>query len=274
MPYPYSFPTTSTAFQATVSNPAASLCGNFINTLLKLPLLIYQFISTMIDTSGNISQTFMAMLNRPGDIKTSAAAQFSDPQWLLCNGAEYPKTTYPDLYAAIGDIYGTAPWPAPSNPANFRVPNYQCFSLAGVGTQAASTASPPAPPFLETHTYTIGGQYGEDAHVLVPGEDVPHQHPMILNDNLSALNALGAGNYLCQGYYNGNTSESYTLGSDPATIVPTIGLDGVVGGEVSADSDAIAFANYTNSYKAAPHNTISPTVAVYLYVFCGVPVTI
>ena len=170
MGYPYQFPVAVSAFKNVVSNPSASLCGNFINTLLKLPLLLYQFISTMIDTGGNLTVTFMAMIYTPGDIKVSAAAQITSPVWLLCDGSEYAKTTYPDLYAAIGDIYGTAPWPAPSNPANFRVPNYHYQTLIGVGSVTGSVASPPTGPFYQGHSIAIGGQTGEDMHVLVPGE--------------------------------------------------------------------------------------------------------
>lgn len=37
--------------------------------------------------------------------------------WLLCNGAEVSKTTYADLYAVIGDGYGTA------SSGKFKLPN-------------------------------------------------------------------------------------------------------------------------------------------------------
>ena len=272
MGYPYVFPLGSNSFKNVVSNPSASLCGNFINTLLKLPLLLYQFISTMIDTGGNLTVTFMAMIYTPGDIKVSAAAQITSPVWLLCDGSEYAQTTYPDLYAAIGDIYGTAPWPAPSNPANFRVPNYQYQTLIGVGSVTGSVASPPTGPFFQGHSVAIGGQVGEDMHVLVPGEDVPHQHMQVNTDTANAntpsptsttyiVESSGAGS---------NTAADYDLVAD--TTIPSVGPGAVAGGVVSTDSDAIAFPQYTSNYKANPHNSVQPSVGVYLYCFAGVPV--
>ena len=266
MPAPYSFPVTSTDFQGCISNPASSLCGNIINTLLKLPLLAYQFISTMIDTNGNLTQTFLSMIYRPGDIKTSAAAQFSDPQWLFCNGSEYAKATYPDLYAAIGDIYGTAPWPAPSNPNNFRVPNYQCQNLIGVGTVTGSTASPAVGPFFESHSFSIGSQSGADAHILIPGEDVPHQH-LVVNNDTTDFGTPTNQNYLSA---NREAGDNYSLQCD--TTLPVGALTSVAGGEISTDPDAITFPNYTDNYKANPHNNMPPSVSVYFYVFAGVPV--
>jgi len=39
------------------------------------------------------------------------------PGWLLCNGAEHSRSVYPDLFRAIGSIYGSA------SSGNFRVPD-------------------------------------------------------------------------------------------------------------------------------------------------------
>lgn len=282
MGYPYSFPVSASDFKGVISNPSASLCGNFINTLLKLPLLVYQFVSTLIDAGGNLTVTFMSMIFTPGDIKTSAAAEITSPVWLLCDGSEYAKTTYPDLYAAIGDIYGTAPWPMPSNSNNFRVPNYSCMSLAGVGSVSATVPTPPSGPpvgpFFVGHTYTIGGQYGEDDHVLIPSEMPPHQHLCLVNFASSSPSSdvppTSAG-YIASQVTNNSASYNYNLTADGTTVnVPNIGLDSVTGGLVSTDSDALSFSNYTSNYKASPHNNVPPICAVYLYIFCGVPVTV
>ena len=83
------------------------MCGSFLDALLKLPVLLYKFVAWIIDSSGNINSDILRQVFPTGAILDSYAT-LSAPDWLLCDGAEYPKTTYPDLYTAIGDLFGTA----------------------------------------------------------------------------------------------------------------------------------------------------------------------
>ena len=50
--------------------------------------------------------------------------------YLSCDGSEVSKAIYANLYNAIQDIYG-----APSNPTNFKLPNFQGLFLRGTGSQ-------------------------------------------------------------------------------------------------------------------------------------------
>ena len=52
-----------------------------------------------------------------GEIKMWAGDTIPDG-WLLCDGSEVSKTKYPNLYAAIGDLWGT-----PNSSSNFKLPN-------------------------------------------------------------------------------------------------------------------------------------------------------
>lgn len=271
MGYPYVFPISSTDLKNAIPNPAGSLCQNFVSALLKLPLLIYQFASTMIDTGGNITATFMSMIYTPGDIKTSAAAKITSPVWLPCDGSEYPKTTYPDLYAAIGDIYGTTPWPTPSNPNNFRVPNYSCSVLIAVGTVSATGGTPPEGPFFEGHSYVIGGQYGADQHVLINAEMPPHQHFEVTVQGPTGINFIDAVSYLPRTNNPPDGGSAWYNFYSGATQPASLGLSSVTGGQISTDPDAVSFVGYTSNYKAAPHNNTPAAVAVYYYIFSGVP---
>ena len=47
--------------------------------------------------------------------------------WLLCNGGDYSTSTYSDLYAVIGTVFGTSG-------SNFKVPDFRTFFPVGVGT--------------------------------------------------------------------------------------------------------------------------------------------
>lgn len=66
--------------------------------------------------------------------------------FLLCEGQELLKTTYPALYAAIGDDYATQinpttglAWAAPTA-GSFRVPDYRGLFLRGTGTPSGLDA--------------------------------------------------------------------------------------------------------------------------------------
>ena len=78
--------------------------------------------------------------------------------WLLCDGSEVSKTKYPNLYAAIGDLWGV-----PNSSSNFKLPN-----LAGnvpVGYNSA-----------DTDFDTVGKTGGEKTHKLTPTEMPSHGH--------------------------------------------------------------------------------------------------
>jgi len=67
------------------------------------------------------------------------------PGWLLCNGAEYAGTAYPDLFAVIGTLYGT-----PGQTGNFRVPDLRgrYVVMADHGSSRLSNNTNGASPFL------------------------------------------------------------------------------------------------------------------------------
>lgn len=52
--------------------------------------------------------------------------------YLACDGASYPTTEYPDLYAVIGNTYG-------GDSTNFNVPDYRETVLVGVGENTTDT---------------------------------------------------------------------------------------------------------------------------------------
>ena len=92
-----------------------------------------------------------------GEIKMWAGDAIPDG-WLLCDGSEVSKTKYPNLYAAIGDLWGV-----PNSSSNFKLPN-----LAGnvpVGYNSA-----------DTDFDTVGKTDGKKTHTLTPTEMPSHGH--------------------------------------------------------------------------------------------------
>lgn len=102
----------------------------------------------------------MSILNLPmiGEIKMWAGNTI--PQgWLLCDGSEVSKTTYPRLFAAIGNLWGT-----PSSSSNFKLPNLN--GRAPVGYDSTDTAFD-----------AVGKTGGEKTHTLSLSEMPSHEHP-------------------------------------------------------------------------------------------------
>ncbi|WPB81309.1 tail fiber protein [Archangium violaceum] len=78
--------------------------------------------------------------------------------WLLCDGSLKSKTTYADLYAAIGDTYSASP-----GQPMFRLPSL----LARV---------PMGAHVLDPHNYPLGTLGGEFTHTLTIDEMPRHDH--------------------------------------------------------------------------------------------------
>jgi len=72
--------------------------------------------------------------------------------WLLCDGASIATATYPDLFTAIGYVYGGAG-------ANFNTPDLVDYFIRGQNTQTAATGGADSLTLSEaqmpSHTHTI-----------------------------------------------------------------------------------------------------------------------
>ena len=92
-----------------------------------------------------------------GEIKMWAGNTIPDG-WLLCDGSEVSKAEYPNLYAAIGDLWGV-----PNSSSNFKLPN-----LSGRVPVGYADA--------DTDFNTVGKQDGEKTHLLTVDEMPSHTH--------------------------------------------------------------------------------------------------
>lgn len=92
-----------------------------------------------------------------GEIKMWAGDTIPDG-WLLCDGSEVSKTDYPNLYKAIGDLWGV-----PNSSSNFKLPNL--VGRVPVGYNSA-----------DTDFSTVGKTGGEKTHKLTIAEMPSHNH--------------------------------------------------------------------------------------------------
>lgn len=88
-----------------------------------------------------------------GEIVAYAGAVSPKPEWLLCDGSEYLIADYPDLYAVIGNRYGSA------SADHFRVPDATKRTLSGQGDGESA-----------------GDVYGSATHTITVQELPSHSH--------------------------------------------------------------------------------------------------
>lgn len=144
-------------FKGVISDPTATMCGNLINTLLKFPVLFYQWISSVATTDGSINGT-----SEIGDYIFSASPLSETDFRKLCNGQELVRTDFPELFALIGVTYGT-----PSSAVVFKLPDRRAKVGLCIGA------------FPSAAVVSLGGTGGEETHVLIESESFltsAHRH--------------------------------------------------------------------------------------------------
>lgn len=94
------------------------------------------------------------------------AASVVPDGFLLCDGAEYERAEYPELFAAIGTIYGTG-----DGETTFNVPNLQTRVPVGSGDG-----------------YKLGQIGGEAEHTLTVDEMPNHNHGIFTDDGTGTGN--------------------------------------------------------------------------------------
>ena len=88
---------------------------------------------TYADEVGTSARSFASALVPTGTVILFAGSNIPEG-FLLCNGAAVSKTTYSNLYAAIGDLYG-----ASGDESKFLLPDMRDRYPCGAGTNAVGT---------------------------------------------------------------------------------------------------------------------------------------
>lgn len=231
-----SAPFTPDDAKALISDPTSSLCGNFTNTLLRLPVLFYQLAKYLFDSSGNP----IFFLNAGDKIESFTPLAETDHR-KLCNGQELSKTTYAVLYAAIGDVYATMDGQAAPAAGNFRVPKVGARFALPVGTLPSATA------------VTLGGVGGAET-VTLESDEVPlHGHPFRLNPGNEGDSDATGGIMIGDAGGSGSSNKPAFTGTPSDTAGEQIGG---AGGNISGETEA--------------HANMPPYYGVYTYIVTGI----
>lgn len=169
-----------------------------------------------------------------GEIKMWAGNTIPDG-WLLCDGSEVSKTTYPNLYEAIGDLWGV-----PNNSSNFKLPNLN--GKVPVGYDSS-----------DTDFATVGHTDGEKTHTLSVTEIPSHRHkPYHDGDRLLEYNYSATGQGVGERKVAAASSGNYTA--------PVVNSS-------STDWAGADYTGYTGG--GAAHNNLQP-YAVIKYIICAI----
>lgn len=155
--------------------------------------------------------------------------------WLLCYGQAVSRTTYADLFTAIGTTWGTG-----DGSTTFNVPDLRGRvgvgkdDMGGVGANRMTTAG------SGVDGDTLGDTGGSETHALAAGELASHTHGV--GRQLVASPGAGSGIYVLNAGAPGGTQTTTSAGSgdahnntQPSAIVNII-IKATPGGSVAAPS--------------------------------------
>lgn len=122
--------------------------------------------------------------------------------WLLCDGSAVSRTTYADLFAAIGTLYG-----AGDGSTTFNLPDTTAQVIAGY--KAA-----------DTNFGTLGAKVGEATHLLTVNEIPPHTHDIGNTNGASGVDSQPQSSN--QSYGPQKTTHSTGGGTAHNNVQPSI----------------------------------------------------
>jgi microcystin-dependent protein len=156
--------------------------------------------------------------------------------WLLCYGQLISRTTYSDLFSAIGTTYGVG-----DGSTTFALPDLRGRVTAGKDNMGGTAASRLTSSVAGT---TLGAVGGEQAHQLSLAELASHSHNVPYHSSTSSSAADG---FSSLGVGPTNGVSSYNSGGDQAhnNVQPTIIMNKIIKYTVSAT--AITTYTYTGT---------------------------
>jgi len=112
----------------------------------------------------------VASASASGDLKAIAGSSLPTG-WLWCDGSAVSRTTYADLFTAIGTTYGVG-----DGSTTFNVPDLRGRAPVGKDNMGGSAANRITPGGSGGAGTTLGASFGAETHTLVTNEMTPHTH--------------------------------------------------------------------------------------------------
>lgn len=155
-------PVVPSQFSELVPSPVSSICTRVKNTLILLPARLAQFVAYVIGDDGLPSTDFKREVTSsllPAGTVIAYLSEITPTGWLQCNGGVVSRTTYSNLFAAIGTRYG-----AGDGATTFDLPDFRGRAIFGAGNGTGLTLR------------SLGDSFGEETHTLTLPETPAHTH--------------------------------------------------------------------------------------------------
>lgn len=186
--------------------------------------------SSLIGTKADLATRLAVGIAASGRLTSAEAgdlmmsARTSKTGWLLCDGSNVSRSTYADLWAAIGDAFGPG-----DGSTTFTLPNFCGRSPMGTGTGAGGGTTGIGAISGGTALTEVmrGGWKGTEAHLLTAAESG-------LRGHTHDFTAAGANGGTARAAHSGDsasatftTSNSGTLDASSAhnTVHPVLGVN-------------------------------------------------
>jgi len=183
--------------------------------------------------------------------------------FLLCDGSAYSITQYSDLYAVIGDLYGTAP------EGYFLVPNMAATFPIGTGTGPGFANQQPT-----TITYGIGDRGGNAGEPLNISQLAAHNHLFTDQGHAHGVSdpAHSHTPKAVNASYGGGFLAKYSPSSYGGSADPDDYMGEAISGEYQSTTasastqitinSAVTNASVGSTGSGAQHNNIPPYLAL------------
>jgi len=152
--------------------------------------------------------------------------------WLLTYGQAVSRTTYADLFAAIGTTYGSG-----DGSTTFNLPDLRGRVVAGQDDMGGTSANRLTNQSGGLDGDTLGATGGAETHTLTTSQMPSHSHTLGSNAKISTTFDTSGGNTaIIRGTLSGSGLESYISGSTEAAgsgaahnnVQPTIILNYII----------------------------------------------
>ena len=197
-----SISSTSTSLQDQMSTLETTLTNN-LNTAIT-----DQQTSTATQLA-NLDNSVSAHVSPVGTVMAYAGSG-APTYWLLCNGGAISRSTYSELFSAIGTTYGSG-----DGSSTFNLPDLRGRVVAGVGASGTPLSS-----------FSLGSTGGNETEVLSVAQIPQHQHAIYCSNDDARDSGSGSG-------YSVHKSN---IGATGANVVPRGGktiLTALAGGSAA-----------------------------------------
>lgn len=197
----------------------------------------YEFAPSTVAKSGEVNANF-EVLSHSGMI-VAWPSNSIPTGWLLCDGQAVSRTTYADLFAAIGTTFG-----AGDGSTTFNVPNIKGRVIVGKdGSQ--------------TEFDTLGETGGAKTHTLTTAEIPSHTHIQDAHTHTQNSHTHPVGP-VAWGTGAGGTNRRYETGG--GGLIGTEPYNGNTGGATATNQNTTATNQYTGGGGA--HNNLQPYIVL------------